>query len=105
MPLFDITINVIFFMLIMMGCVILGFLGRSRQLYKKNRRIAELEKQMLDLDAEILEVQKEYTELDARMKNLASPVISMRQASKNESPEKNTKPGGDGGKHRSDRSA
>lgn len=84
LPLFDISlsINIVLLLVIMAGCVLLGFLFRSRQLYKKERRICELERQMVDLDAEILQVQKEYTDLEASIRQMAIPVIPLRREGK-----------------------
>ena len=83
MPLFDITINILVLFAIIGLAIAIGFAWRSRQLIKKNKRIAELEMEMLDVHAEILDVQKEYCNLETRMKELAIPVISMKKAAKN----------------------
>jgi len=92
MPLFDITINILLLCMFMGLAVAGGFLWRSRQLKKKDRRIAELEREMLDVHAEILDVQKEYCELESKVKDLAIPVISIKQAAKEEEAKKQAKP-------------
>jgi hypothetical protein len=98
MALFDITINVFWVSLLMGLSLLLGFLWRSKQLKKKDRQIAELEKEMLFIHAEILDVQKEYCDLESRVKNLAIPVISIKQAAKEEEVKKEPKSGGTKGR-------
>lgn len=80
MPNFDITVNVYIFLLIIVLAVMLGFLPRSRQLAKKQRKIIELEQEMMQAHAELLENQREFCQLEARMKEVANPnpVISMK---------------------------
>jgi hypothetical protein len=86
MPTFDITLDVYVFLLIIVLSAILGFLTRSRQLAKKQRKIVELECEMMQAHAELLENQREYCELERRIKdrpgtaaaNPANPVIAMK---------------------------
>ena len=61
---------------------IAGFLFRSSQIGKLNRRIKELEKEMLQNHAEILSLQKENTELTDKLKNNTVPVIPITGAPK-----------------------
>jgi hypothetical protein len=61
-----------------------GFLGRHRQLYRRKKQILELEREMIQAHAELLDMQKEFCELESRMKDLMIPVISMKQAPKEE---------------------
>ncbi len=71
--------------------VLLGFLARSRQLRRKDRRIAELEKEVMQAYEEILDSQKDYCELESRVKEgeSDSPVISIKNSSQNqETPKK-----------------
>jgi len=81
MPNFDITLNVYIFLLIIGLAVVLGYLPRSRQLAKKQRKIMQLEQEMVDAHAEVLENQREYCELESRLKDVANPnpVISMKE--------------------------
>jgi hypothetical protein len=51
-----------------------GFLFRSRQIRKKNSKINQLEKEVMEAHAEILETQKEYCELESRIKDLKIPI-------------------------------
>lgn len=80
MPVFDLTMNIVVFLISIGLAALAGFGLRSRQLVKKNRQIAALEKEMLQVSAEILQVQKEYCELEMKLKNLNIPVIPIRQA-------------------------
>src|SRR6187402_1259142 len=98
LPLFDITINVLLFCMIIGLAAMGGFLWRSRQLKKKDRQISELEKEMLFIHAEILDVQKEYCELESRVKDMAIPVISIKQAAKDEEIKKEGKSSGTKGR-------
>lgn len=81
MPNFDITLNIYIFLLIIGLAVVLGYLPRSRQLSKKQRKVMQLEQDMVDAHAEVLENQREYCELEARLKDVANPnpVISMKE--------------------------
>jgi hypothetical protein len=81
MPTFDITLNVYIFLLIIGLAVVVGYLPRSRQLAKKQRKIMELEHEMVKAHAEVLENQREFCELEARMKEVANPnpVINMKE--------------------------
>ena len=106
MPLFDISINILWFLICIGVSAWFGFAFRSLQLGKKNRRIAELENEMLDLNAEILALQKECCELSARIQQLTIPVIPMKPAGKEDAIEKTEmKPAEALKKKRSDRSA
>ena len=90
MPPFQLTIDAYVLVLILGIAVLVGFLGRSRQLAKKERQIQKLEQEMLDAHAEVLNVQKEYNELETRVANAASPVITMKSNKNDEPPPKST---------------
>ena len=80
--LFDLTMNVVTFLVSLGLAAFVGFLLRSRQLAKKNRQISALETEVADVSAEILEVQKEYCLLQSKMKDtkdVPSPVVSIKQ--------------------------
>lgn len=83
MPTFDITLNIYIFLLIIGLAVVVGYLPRRRQLAKKQRKIAELEHEMVQAHAELLENQREFCELESRMKEAEvsnpNPVISMKE--------------------------
>ena len=82
MPEIDLNINIYIFLVSMGLAALVGFGFRSRQLAKKNRQIAALEMEVMQISAEILEVQKEYCQLESKMKDMNIPVISIRQAVK-----------------------
>ena len=75
---FDITLNIYVFLGAIFFSVAIGFIGRSRQLAKKERRIVELESEMVDDHAELLELQRENGLLEARIKDVTNPVIAMK---------------------------
>jgi hypothetical protein len=81
MPTFDITLNVYIFLLIIVLSVILGYLPRSRQLAKRQRKCVELEHEMVQAHAEVLENQREFCELERQMKerDAPNPVIPMKE--------------------------
>ena len=80
MPIFDITLDIYIFLLIIGLAVVLGYLPRSRQLAKKQRKIVELEHEMVQAHAELLENQREFCELETRMKKeVSNPVIPMKE--------------------------
>ena len=96
MPLFDLSFNIdMITLLVIIGfAALIGFLLRSFQLVKKNKRIAELEGEMMKAHAEVLVVQKEYCDLESRVKDLMIPVISMKHTSKEEENQKEQSPDG-----------
>lgn len=81
MPTFDITLNIYILLLVIGVSVALGYFPRSRQLAKKQRKIMELEQELVDAHAEVLENQREYCELETRLKDIANPnpVINMKE--------------------------
>jgi len=62
------------------GIIVLSMLAgygmRGKQLAKKNRRIRQLEHEMIETHAEILEVQKEFCELESKYKGPKIQLIS-----------------------------
>jgi chromosome segregation ATPase len=91
-PTFDISINVYIFLLTITIAALTGFTWRSRQLAKKDRRIAELEREMMQAHAELLDTQRDYCELESQVKDInedvTSPVITMKNNKSDEPPEK-----------------
>lgn len=63
-------------------CGIAGYAFRSAQLKKLNRRVQELEREMLQNHAEILTLQKENADLLDKLKNPAVPVIPITGSGK-----------------------
>jgi len=79
MPEFDISINILAVLPLLVIAALAGFLGRSGQLRRKRRQINELEKEMMQAYAELLDTQKDNCELKARLKDVDSPVISIKE--------------------------
>jgi hypothetical protein len=79
MPVFDISINILMVLPLLVIAALAGFLVRSGQLRRKKRQINELEKEMMQAYAELLDTQKDYCELKARLKDEDSPVISIKE--------------------------
>jgi hypothetical protein len=84
MPVFDVSINILVLLPLLVVAALAGFLARSSQLRRKNRQIAELEREMMQAYAELLEAQKDYCELKARLKDEDSPVISINETKSQE---------------------
>ena len=72
----DLTLNAFFLLAILAGSGFLGYCLRSRQLKKKQFKIVELRKEMVDNHAYILELQKEYVELQSKFGDAIPKVIS-----------------------------
>lgn len=87
MPTFDITLNLFVFGSMLVLAIVLGYLPRSRQLARKNRVIAKLEKEMVQAHAELLETQREYCELETKMKDITNPVIPMNSKNAEDEPQ------------------
>jgi multidrug efflux pump subunit AcrA (membrane-fusion protein) len=85
MPVFDVSINILVVLPLLIIAALAGFLIRSGQLRRKKRQINELEREMMQAYAELLETQKDYAELKARLKNEDSPVISITETKSQES--------------------
>jgi hypothetical protein len=92
---YEFPLNIICSLIAVILAAIAGYSLRSSQLAKKTREIEELEREMLQAHEEILEAQKDFANLEARVRDLSSPVISMKQASaKDDLPKKDGSGGG-----------
>jgi hypothetical protein len=72
----ELTLNVFILLAAVVGAGLLGFGLRSHQLRKKQFKIIELRKEMVDNHAHILELQKEYVELQSKLIDSRATVIS-----------------------------
>jgi hypothetical protein len=73
----EFTLNVLSLILLVTGSVSVGFYLRSRQLQKKQFKIAELRKEIVYNHAQILELQTECVELEKSMKITKATVLPM----------------------------
>jgi len=80
MPYFDLTLNIYILGLLMIVSFFLGTLPRKRDLGKKQRKIIELERELVSAYAEVLDSQREYIQLEAKMKDITNPVIPMKSS-------------------------
>ncbi len=72
---FSLTVlNLIF---LVSGALLAGYIFRSRQLKKKQFKISELRKEIINNHAHILELQKEYVDLEKSMSGPIAPVLPM----------------------------
>jgi hypothetical protein len=68
-----------------MAMAVAGFIGyslRSRQLRKRQFKIVELRKEMVDNHAYILQLQKEYVDLQNKFDELKTPVLGIKNTAK-----------------------
>lgn len=73
----EFTLNVLSLILLVIGSVGFGFYLRSRQLRKKQFKIAELRKEIVYNHAQILELQMECVGLEKSMKITKATVLPM----------------------------
>ena|SRR5579872_5161349 len=88
MPTFDVTLNIYILLLLIAAAVMAGYLPRSKQINRKQRKIAELEREMVQAHAELLENQREYCLLEAKVQDITNPVIPMKGNKLEEPPQK-----------------
>jgi hypothetical protein len=91
---FDITLNIYVLLALLVIAALLGHIPRANHLSRKDRKIAELEKEMVQAHAELLESQREYCQLEASLKSAGNPVIPMKNNKWEEPPQKNNRPTG-----------
>lgn len=92
MPTIELTIDIFLLFGIVLLAALAGFAVRAGQIMRKNRRINDLEKEMMRSHAEILGVQKEYCEMEARLRDMTNPVITMKHAAMEEEPKNEQMP-------------
>lgn len=73
----EFTLNVLSLIVIVSGALFAGYFLRSRQLKKKQHKIAELRKEIVYNHAQILELQIEYVALEKSMNISKAPVLAM----------------------------
>jgi hypothetical protein len=85
---FDITLNIYVFLLLIAAAILAGYLPRKRQILRKQRKIEQLETEMVQAHAELLESQREFCLLEAKIKDITNPVIPMKSNKLDEPPQK-----------------
>jgi hypothetical protein len=73
----EFTLSAFNLILLISGASLSGFLLRSRQLKKKQYKIAELRREIIYNHAQILELQTEYVALEKTMNINKAPVLPM----------------------------
>jgi|HubBroStandDraft_6_1064221.scaffolds.fasta_scaffold869189_2 hypothetical protein len=84
----DLSISLVSFLLAILGAGLLGFALRSRQLKKKQSKVASLRREMIHNHAYILELEKENVDLELQLRRMKTPVLPLKIAGK-EYPEEN----------------
>jgi len=70
----ELSVNVLTLGIIALVAMFIGFSFKSRILRKKQLKIQELRKEIVNNHAHILELQKEYVVLESQMKGPKAPV-------------------------------
>jgi uncharacterized membrane protein len=73
----EFTLSAISLILLVFGALFTGYQLRSRQLKKKQFKIAELRKEIVYNHAQILELQMEYVALEKSMNSTKATVLPM----------------------------
>ncbi len=71
----EFSLNVFSLTIIIVTAVLMGFVFRSRQLKKKQIKISELRREMINNHAYILELQKEFIKLELKLNGPQTPVL------------------------------
>jgi hypothetical protein len=79
----EIPINLFALAFAMFAAGFIGFSLRGRQLKKKQFKIVELRKEMVDNHAHILELQKEYVDLEMKFYARETPVLAFNKNVRN----------------------
>jgi len=80
MLVFEVNLNVFIIVGIVAIAGFVGFLFRSGQINGLNKKVDELEKEMLSSHAEILQLQREKIELLQKFQTPSIPVIPLKTA-------------------------
>jgi predicted RNase H-like nuclease (RuvC/YqgF family) len=75
MPTIDFSLNVFSLSIIILTAMLIGFVCRSRQLKKKQIKISELRREMINNHAYILELQKEFIKLELKLNGPQTLVL------------------------------
>ncbi len=73
----EFTLNVLTLIFIVSGAMFTGYYLRSRQLKKKQHKIAELRKEIVYNHAQILELQTEYVTLEKSLNISKATILPM----------------------------
>jgi hypothetical protein len=82
----DLSMNALTLIFIVLAAGLVGYVLKNRQLKKKQVKIMELRKEMVNNHAHILELQKEYVTLEMQVRGVksAAPVLTLKPAIKEE---------------------
>lgn len=73
----EVTLNVFFIAALVVFSFLLGFRFANRKMHSRDKRIVELEKEMLSSHAEILQLQREKVDLMHKIQETPTRVISI----------------------------
>ena len=71
----DFSLNVFSLSIIILTAMLIGFVFRGRQLKKKQIKISELRREMINNHAYILELQKEFIKLELKLNSPQTLVL------------------------------
>ena len=78
----EFSVNVLTLGIIALVALFIGFSFKSRILRKKQLKIQELRKELVNNHAHILELQKEYVALESQIKGTKAPVLPLKTPTK-----------------------
>ncbi len=74
----EVSINLLTLIGIIVAAGLIGYAFRSRQIRKKQFKIVELRKEIVNNHAHILELQKEYVVMESKLK-VTTPVLPIKK--------------------------
>jgi hypothetical protein len=77
---FEFTMNVFVFALVIVAALLAGFSLKSRRMAKSLKKIEHLERELLNSYAHILDLEKENTNMENKLQDIKIPVIPMKKA-------------------------
>ncbi len=81
---FEFSVNILVLMVLSLVSAFIGYKFKKGMEAKKQSKINQLEKEMVQNHAEILQLQKEYCVMEQKLRDLTKPVISMKITAKEE---------------------
>jgi hypothetical protein len=81
---FEFTINIFVFGLVVLFGAVIGYSIRGRQIMKNLAKIEQLEREVLSNYAEILNLEKENTTMENKLQDIKIPVIAMKATIRDE---------------------
>jgi hypothetical protein len=78
----DVSLNVLTLLLIVLASGLIGFGLKGRQIRKKQFKIVELRKEMVNNHAQILELEREFVVLESKLRETQTRVLPIKMPAK-----------------------